>query len=135
VFRLPYALTIGIATGVLEVIPLLGPLLAGALACSVAISRGGAQLAAWIALTYFVLRQLEDQIVMPLVVGRAVHLIPIVTLFAVLCGERIAGPLGMILAIPLAAAIKILLDVWKSSVQTTEPDSARDGRLTVDHGT
>ena len=54
---------------------------------------------------------------MPLVVGRAVHLIPVVTLFAVLSGERIAGPLGMILAIPLAAAVKILLDVWRASVE------------------
>jgi predicted PurR-regulated permease PerM len=117
VFHLPYAFAIGVATGILEVIPLLGPLLAGALACSVAVAHGGAAQAVWIALAYFVLRQLEDQIVMPLVVGRAVHLVPIVTLFAVLSGERIAGPLGMILAIPLAAAVKILLDVWRASVQ------------------
>jgi predicted PurR-regulated permease PerM len=121
VFHLPYALTIGIATGILELIPLLGPLLAGALACSVAVAHGGAAQAAWVAVAYFVLRQLEDQIVMPLVVGRAVHLIPVVTLFAVLSGERIAGPLGMILAIPLAAAVKILLDVWRASVEAEAP--------------
>jgi predicted PurR-regulated permease PerM len=118
VFQLPYAFTIGLATGILEVIPLLGPLLAGALACSVAVAHGGAVQAAWVALAYFVLRQLEDQIVMPQVVGRTVHLLPIVTLFAVLAGERIAGPLGMLLAIPLAAAIKILLDVWRASVES-----------------
>jgi predicted PurR-regulated permease PerM len=124
VFHLPYALAIGVATGMLEVIPLLGPLLAGALACSVAIAHGGAIQAAWIALTYFVLRQVEDQVVMPVVVGRAVHLTPIVTLFAVLSGERIAGPLGMILAIPLAAAAKILLDVWRAAVETDAAKAA-----------
>jgi predicted PurR-regulated permease PerM len=70
--------------------------------------------AIWVAVAYFVLRQLEDQIAMPLVLGRAVHLAPIVTLFAVLAGERLAGPLGMILAIPIAAAAKVLLDVWRA---------------------
>lgn len=115
VFGLPYAFAIGIATGILEVIPLLGPLLAGALACSVALAHGGVEPAIWVAVAYFVLRQVEDQVVMPLVVGRAVHLAPIVTLFAVLSGERIAGPLGMILAIPVAAAAKVLLDIWESS--------------------
>ena len=60
----------------------------------------------------------------PLVVGRAVHLVPIVTLFAVLCGERIAGPLGMILAIPLAAAVKILLDVWRTAIDGETARSA-----------
>jgi predicted PurR-regulated permease PerM len=124
VFQLPYAFVLGIATGVLEVIPLLGPLLAGGIACAVAISHGGAGLAAWVALAYVVLRQIEDQLVMPLVVGRAVHLSPIVTLFSVLCGERIAGPLGMILAIPIAAAAKILLDVWRGTVDVESPSRA-----------
>ena len=47
---------------------------------------------------------------MPLVVGRAVHVHPLVTIFAVLTGEKIAGVLGMILAVPIAAAIKVVLD-------------------------
>jgi predicted PurR-regulated permease PerM len=47
---------------------------------------------------------------MPIVVGRAVHVHPLVTIFAVLTGERIAGVLGMVLAVPIAAAIKIVLD-------------------------
>jgi predicted PurR-regulated permease PerM len=47
---------------------------------------------------------------MPLVVGRAVHVHPLVTIFAVLTGEKIGGVLGMILAVPIAAAIKVVLD-------------------------
>jgi predicted PurR-regulated permease PerM len=47
---------------------------------------------------------------MPIVVGRAVHVHPLVTIFAVLTGEKIAGVLGMILAVPIAAAIKVVLD-------------------------
>jgi predicted PurR-regulated permease PerM len=109
-FRLPYALWIGILTGVLEVIPLLGPITAAALACTVGFAQGGANEAATLAITYLLLRQVEDQLVMPIILGRAVHVHPLVTIFAVLAGERIAGVLGMILAVPLAAAIKVVLD-------------------------
>lgn len=109
-FRLPYALWIGILTGVLEVIPLIGPIVAGAIACTVGFAQGGPTEAASLAVMYVILRQIEDQLVMPIIVGRAVHVHPLVTIFAVLTGERIAGVLGMILAVPIAAAIKVVLD-------------------------
>jgi predicted PurR-regulated permease PerM len=109
-FRLPYALWIAILTGVLEIIPLIGPITAGAIAATIGFSQGGPSEAAGLAIAYIVLRQVEDQLVMPLVVGRAVHVHPLVTIFAVLTGERVAGILGMILAVPMAAAIKVVLD-------------------------
>lgn len=109
-FGLPYAIAIAIATGFLEIIPLLGPLIAGGIATSVALAHGGPGMAVGVAVAYLVLRQIEDQVVMPLVVGRAVHLHPVATLFAVLAGGAIAGVLGMLLAVPAAAAIKVLLD-------------------------
>jgi predicted PurR-regulated permease PerM len=109
-FHLPYALWIGILTGFLEVIPLIGPITAGAVACLVGFEQGGAPEAAALAITYLILRQAEDQLIMPLVVGRAVHVHPLVTIFAVLTGEKIAGVLGMILAVPIAAMIKVVLD-------------------------
>jgi predicted PurR-regulated permease PerM len=110
IFHLPYALWIAILTGFLEIIPLIGPVTAGAIACLVGLAQGGPGEAAGLALMYFILRQTEDQLVMPIVVGRAVHVHPLVTIFAVLAGEKIAGVLGMILAVPTAAAIKVVLD-------------------------
>ena len=109
-FHLPYALWIGILTGFLEVIPLIGPITAGAVACTIGFEQGGGTEAAALAMTYLILRQAEDQLVMPLVVGRAVHVHPLVTIFAVLTAEKVAGVLGMILAVPIAAAIKVVLD-------------------------
>ena len=109
-FHLPYALWVGILTGILEIIPVVGPITAGAIAATIGFSQGGASQAAAIAIVYFVLRQVEDQLVMPLVVGRAVHVHPLVTIFAVLVGEKIAGVLGMILAVPIAATLKVVLD-------------------------
>jgi len=109
-FHLPYALWVAILTGLLEIIPLIGPIAAGAIACTIGFAQGGAPQAAELAIVYFALRQVEDQLVMPIVVGRAVHVHPLVTIFAVLTGERIGGVLGMILAVPIAAAIKVVLD-------------------------
>jgi predicted PurR-regulated permease PerM len=57
---------------------------------------------------YFVLRQVEDQVVMPVVIGRAVHLHPIVTIFAVLVGLSLYGVLGGLLGVPVAAAINVV---------------------------
>jgi predicted PurR-regulated permease PerM len=121
-FRLPYALWIGILTGILEVVPLIGPITAAAIACTVGFSQGGPNEAAALAVTYLVLRQVEDQLVMPIIVGRAVHVHPLVTIFAVLTGEKIAGVLGMILAVPVAAAAKVVLDyAYPRTVQPIEP--------------
>jgi predicted PurR-regulated permease PerM len=57
----------------------------------------------------FVLRQIEDAVVMPLVVGRAVHLHPLVALFAVVVGTTAFGVLGTFLAVPVAAAVNVAL--------------------------
>jgi predicted PurR-regulated permease PerM len=72
---------------------------------------------------YFALRMAEDQLVMPLVVGRAVHLHPLVTIFAVLLGSSAAGILGAILAVPVAAALRVTLDyAFPGEVKEPAPD-------------
>src|ERR671931_345742 len=98
IFHLRFALPIAIATGFLEVIPVIGPISAGAIACVVALGQDGVTQALWVALAYLILRQLEDQLIMPQVVGRVVHLHPLVTICAVLAGGAVAGVLGMVLA-------------------------------------
>ena len=113
VFHLRYAFPIALATGLLEVIPLVGPVVAAVAAASVGLTQGGPQMAVGIIVFYTVARQVEDQVVMPQIVGRAVHLHPVATVLAVLCGGAIAGVLGMILAVPAAATLSVILDeVW-----------------------
>lgn len=108
VAHLPYALALAVMTGVLEIIPLIGPLIATAIVAIDAFARGGTGLVAAIIVFYFVLRQVEDQVVMPVVIGRAVHLHPIVTIFAVLVGLSLYGVLGGLLGVPVAAAINVV---------------------------
>jgi len=104
-----YSGAIAVLTGVLEIIPLVGPLIAAAIAGTIAFSSGGAGLAVAVIVFYTVLRQIEDQVVMPIVIGRAVHLHPVVTIFAVIVGLSTFGVLGGLLAVPTAAAVNVAL--------------------------
>ncbi len=108
VLHLPYALALAVLTGILEIIPLIGPVVATAIVAVDAFARGGAGLAAAVIVFYFVLRQIEDQVVMPVVIGRAVHLHPVITIFAVLVGLSLYGVLGGLLGVPIAAAINVV---------------------------
>ena len=85
-----------------------GPLIATAIAGTDAFAHGGAGLALAVVVFYFVVRQVEDQVVMPVVVGRAVHLHPVVTIFAVLVGLSTYGVVGGLLGVPIAAAVNVI---------------------------
>jgi predicted PurR-regulated permease PerM len=124
IFHLPFALPIAILTGILEVIPLLGPVAAGAVAATIGLVHGGIGTMIWIIVAYTVLRQVEDQVIMPIVVGRAVELHPLVTIFAVLVGAATAGVLGALLAVPAAAALRVLLDYFYARPPYSDKDEA-----------
>jgi predicted PurR-regulated permease PerM len=115
VLQVKYALALAIATGLLELIPFIGPWTAGTIAVIVALAQGSApfgwsplQLALVVALVYFTLRMLEDHFVIPQLVGHFVRLHPVVVIFGVLAGASIAGILGLLLAVPILAALKIV---------------------------
>jgi len=109
ILHLPNATALGVMTGLLEVIPLIGPLIAGIIVAIVALSAGGISLAVTVVIFLFVLRQIEDAVVMPNVLGRAVHLHPLVAMFTVVVGTTAFGILGTFLAVPVAAAINVAM--------------------------
>ena len=96
-------------SGVLEIVPLVGPIIAAALAGTVTFARHGTDTTIVVLIAYLIVRQVEDQVVMPLVIGRAVHLHPVVTIFAVLLGLSAWGVLGGLLGVPVAAALNVTL--------------------------
>ncbi|ABU59457.1 AI-2E family transporter [Roseiflexus castenholzii] len=111
-----YALVLGIVTGILETLPLLGPWSAAGIAITVALFQMPAPwgwpawlIAGSIGLTYFVLRMFEDNFIIPHVVGPAVHLHPMLVIFAILAGGALGGPFGLFVAIPVTAVARLLL--------------------------
>lgn len=116
IFHLKYALLIAILSGFLEIIPVLGPILATTIATVVGIAQIGVDSALFIILSYTCARWAEDYIIIPRVMGHYVELHPLAVIFAVLCGEVMGGALGMLVAIPVAASIKVILDFCYPSV-------------------
>jgi predicted PurR-regulated permease PerM len=122
-----YALAVAIATGFLELIPIVGPWSAGAIAVSVALFQdttpfgwSHATLAIVVGLLYFTLRQLEDAFVIPLVIGRIIHLHPLLVIFVVVVGTALGGVLGLVLAVPIAAVLKIVTTYFYGKVMARE---------------
>jgi predicted PurR-regulated permease PerM len=107
---LPYWLLVGTFAGVVEIIPVIGPLAAGALAVMVGLTVNW-ETAALAALIVFVVRMLEDYLVIPRVLGEAVGLSPLLVLFAVSGVAILFGGFAVLLAIPIAAVIATLVDV------------------------
>lgn len=95
------ALALAFIAGVLEFIPFAGPLLAAAPAIAIALGEDPV-LALWVAALYLVVQQIEGNLLNPLIQQRAVALAPAVSLFALLAFGILFGPLGVLLAIPLA---------------------------------
>jgi predicted PurR-regulated permease PerM len=108
----PYALVLGIAAGVLEFIPLGGPLAAGALATAFAAFHSSGQVIA-VVLFLLGLRALQDYVVYPKIVGMGIHMNPLGVILAILCGAELAGLAGVFLAIPLVAVLTLASEHYR----------------------
>lgn len=124
-----YAVVIAIATGVLETIPLIGPWSAAGIAVTVALLQpvtlygwSNAALGIVVGITYFALRMTEDNVIIPHVMGHAVHLHPVLVLFAILAGGAIGGAFGLLIGIPVVAVLRLLLRyLYRKLVDAPEP--------------
>ena len=107
---MPYWLLVGAFAGFVELIPVIGPLAAGALAVGVGLTQS-AHMAVLAGLAVLAVRLIEDYLVIPRVLGEVVGLSPIVVLAAVSGVGILFGGFAVFLAIPLAAVIVTLIDV------------------------
>jgi predicted PurR-regulated permease PerM len=110
--RVPYALVLGTTGGVLEFIPVVGPLVAAVIILGVAILMSYPHvlivllfLGAW--------RLIQDYVVSPRVMGDRMELHPLAAIFGVLAGGEIAGVLGVYLSIPIMASLRIVWRRWQ----------------------
>lgn len=108
IIGLPTALALGLVAGVLEFIPVAGPVLAAIPALLVGISHGG-DTALWVLGLYLLVNQLEGNILVPIVQARTVHLPPVLGLFSLLIFGILFGPLGIMLGTPIAVVGYVLV--------------------------
>jgi len=112
VIGVPYALVLGIAAGLLEFIPLAGPVTIGAVAVFLAAFRSGGQ-AVTTLVFLIVLRIVEDYVVYPRIIGRGIHLHPLAIIFAILCGAELGGLAGIFFSIPVVAVVSVAVRHWR----------------------
>jgi predicted PurR-regulated permease PerM len=118
---LPFWLLIGIFAGIVEIVPVIGPFTAGALAVGVGLTES-VEVAVAAGLIVLVVRLLEDYLVIPRVLGDAVGLSPLVVLVSVAAAALLFGELAVLLAIPMAAVAATLFDVVVRSKDPAEED-------------
>jgi predicted PurR-regulated permease PerM len=118
---LPYFLLIAAFAGIVEIVPVIGPIAAGALAIGVGLTQSW-QLALAAGICVFVVRMLEDYIVIPRVLGDAVGLSPLLVLVSVTAVGILFGGFAVILAVPLVAVLVTVLDVVVRDKDPTSED-------------
>lgn len=108
-FKVKYALLLGILAMVLELVPVAGPVIAAIPGVILAFSQSPA-LGLWVLIFYIVVQQIESNILTPLIFGKTLGLNPVTVIIALLVGAKMAGLLGIILAVPVAVVIVEILD-------------------------
>jgi predicted PurR-regulated permease PerM len=104
-----YAFTLAVLTGVLEIIPFFGPILAAVPPTLIAFADSPTK-ALMVIVIYVAIHQIEAHIISPMVMARSVQLHPVLVILAVLAMGDLLGFVGIILAVPAAAVVTVLLD-------------------------
>ena len=124
---LPNALVLALIAGVLEAVPMIGPLLGAVPAALVALSIAPGKLI-WVIVATIVIQQVENSLLVPRIMKRAVGVNPFVTLLALFAFSTLFGLVGALMAIPMAAMIQLALNhfVFKQATVEMEVSEGRD---------
>lgn len=129
VIGIPFALLLGIFSGLISFVPFVGPVISVIPPVLLALT-GDPLDAAWVILAYIGIQAIESNLIQPLVMSRAVSLHPAVIVFALLIMGTLFGFVGVFLAIPLLAALHVLLqELWIGRMDSlgTDPNPPEEG--------
>jgi predicted PurR-regulated permease PerM len=124
---LPNALVLALVAGIMEAVPMVGPLLGAIPASIIALSISPSKLV-WVIVATVVIQQLENSVLVPRVMRRVVGVNPFVSLLAIFAFSSFFGIAGALMAIPTAAMIQLILDrvVFHPGVMEAEVSMGRD---------
>ena len=118
----PYWLLVGTGAGLVELVPIVGPIAAGGAAVGIGLTAG-LVVAIGAGIAVLVLRQLQDYVIGPRVMGHAVGLSPLVVLISVVTVGYLLGAIYVLIAIPLASIVATLVDVVVRGRDPAEEDA------------
>jgi predicted PurR-regulated permease PerM len=123
---LPNPVLLGVAAGLVEIVPMIGPFLAFAPAVLVALATVDPTRALAVAGYALVIQQVESNILVPRVMGHTVGVSQLTVLLGILIGSALAGIPGAFLAVPIAAAVQVILAHVLRSEDTSQSEEHRD---------
>ena len=124
-----YAVLLGFMIGLFNIIPYFGAIIAVAISVIITIITGGLSQALIMAVVVIVLQQIDSNIINPKIIGNSLEISPLLVIFAVTVGGAYFGVLGMFLAVPVAAVLKIVVNdylefkIKKKYVKTIEKEN------------
>jgi predicted PurR-regulated permease PerM len=124
IIGLPNPFLLGVAAGLFEIVPMVGPFLAFAPAVLVALANSPGQAVA-VLIYALVIQQIESNVLVPRVMGRTVGVSPLTVLLGILVGSALAGLPGAFLAVPLAGALQVIL---AHTLRVEDPSQAEEHR-------
>lgn len=104
ILQIKYSLILAIIAALLELIPYIGPVIAAVPAVIIGLSQSLVT-GLWVILTYWIIQQSENHILVPKIMQRAVSLNPIIIIVSMLVGVKLGGIIGIIIAVPIAAIL------------------------------
>lgn len=105
-----YAFLLGFMIGLFNIIPYFGAIVAVAISVIITIITGGLSQAAIMAVVVIILQQIDSNIINPKIIGNSLEISPLLVIFAVTVGGAYFGVLGMFLAVPVIAVLKIVIN-------------------------
>lgn len=114
ILQVEYALILAIFAGLTEFVPILGPIIGGIPAVFVAFNQAP-MLALFVLLLYFLIQRLENDFLVPTIMKKTVGVNPLVSIIALLVGGKLAGIVGVLLAIPVVTIIAVILEYFFGS--------------------
>lgn len=124
---LPFPLVLALAAGLMEIVPMVGPLI-GAIPAAIIALTISPSMFIWVVVATIVIQQVENSLLVPRVMRRAVGVNPFVSLLAIFAFSTLFGIAGALMAIPIAAILQLLLDrfVFNPGSMETEISPGRD---------
>jgi predicted PurR-regulated permease PerM len=130
IIDLPFWLLIGMVSGFFNIIPFVGPWVAGGLGVLAGLTSGDPEKALWAALVALIVQQIDNNFVSPVVLRATVRLHPAGVLLALLAGGAIGGIFGVLVAVPTVAVVKILSGhIWRTRILGQSWDEARQALI------
>lgn len=111
IIGVPYALVLALIAGILEIIPTVGPIIAGITAALFALTISPWK-ALFVLIYYFAVQLVENNVLVPKIMQKAVGISPAIIIIAILIGAKLMGIIGAILAIPVAATLSVIIFEW-----------------------